>query len=96
MWLNQCLLLSEELMVAEDGPNGFIEIWLRGMRDDKIHCFRASATGRASIQTEDPNFAGDIVQSLATYLGIHELSSEARFPAEELKLSSALERIKGI
>lgn len=96
LWLNQSLLLSEELLVAEDGPKaGFIEIWLRGMRDGKVHCFRASGTGRASIQTEDPTFAGDIVQSLASYLGIQELSSEARFPNEELKLSSALERVKG-
>lgn len=97
LWLNQSLLLSDELEVAEDGPGArFIEVWLIGMRDNKIHCLRASADGRASIQTEDPSFAGDVIQSLAAYLGIQELSSEARFPAEERKLSAALERVKGI
>ncbi|XP_015126074.1 Bardet-Biedl syndrome 2 protein homolog [Diachasma alloeum] len=97
LWLNQSLLLSNELEVDEDGPGArFIEVWLRGMRDNKIHCLRASADGRASIQTEDPSFAGDIIQSLATYLGIQELTSEARFPAEERKLSAALERVKGL
>ena len=97
LWLNQSLLLSDELEVAEDGPNsGFIEIWLRSLRDNGIHCFRASNTGKASVQTQDPAFAGDVVQSLASYLGIRELTSEARFPEEENKLAEALERIKGL
>lgn len=66
------------------------------MRDNKIHSLKTNASGKISIQTEDSRLAGDIIQSLAMYLGIQELSSEARFPMEEQKLSSALERIKGL
>lgn len=96
MWLNQSFLLTKEFDVPDEGPTaGFIEFWLRGMRDSYIHCIRASASGKASLQTEDMNFAGDVIQSLATYLGIQELGSEARFPIEELKLCKALERVKG-
>lgn len=72
-----------------------MEIWLRGMRDNKIHCFMVDAAGKLTIQTEDSTFAGDIIQSLALYLGLRELSSEVSFPAEEKKLLDALERVKG-
>lgn len=96
LWLNQSLLLSDDLEIPEEGPRaGFIELWLRCLRDNQIHCFRASGVGKASLTTEDPAFAGDVVQSLAAYLGIRELNSQARFPKEEAKLAEALERIKG-
>lgn len=70
-------------------------MWLKGMRDNKIHCFKADATGKVTIQTEDSTFAGDIIQSLSLYLGLRELSSEVAFPEEEKKLVDALERVKG-
>lgn len=70
-------------------------MWLRGMRDDKAHCFKSSANGKIIIQTDDATFAGDIIQSLAMYLGVRELNSEATFPAEEKRMLDALERVKG-
>ncbi|KAF3425049.1 hypothetical protein E2986_06059 [Frieseomelitta varia] len=95
LWLNQNLVLPEEFEVKEDKPNnGGIEIWLRGMRDNKIHCFMANSTGKITIQTEDIIFAGDIIQSLSLYLGLRELSSEVSFPVEERKMLDALERVK--
>lgn len=97
IWLNQSLILGEELEVAESGPNpGCIEVWLRGMRDDKLHCFKSNANGKVTIQTDDSTFAGDIIQSLTMYLGVRELSSEAVFPAEESRMLDALERVKGL
>lgn len=82
--------------IAESGPNaGCIEVWLRGMRDNKIHCFKSNANGKVTIQTDDSTFAGDIIQSLTMYLGVRELSSEATFPAEESRMLDALERVKG-
>ncbi|EZA50631.1 hypothetical protein DMN91_003536 [Ooceraea biroi] len=97
IWLNQSLILSEELEVPEGGSDaGCIEVWLRGMRDDKVHCFKSNNSGKVTIQTNDETFAGDIIQSLAMYLGVRELSSEATFPAEESKMLEALERVKGL
>ncbi|XP_076230796.1 BBSome complex member BBS2 [Calliopsis andreniformis] len=94
LWLNQSLILPEEFEIKEDGAG--IELWLRGMRDSKIHCFMADTTGKVTIQTEDSTFAGDIIQSLAMYLGVRELSSEVMFPMEEQKLLDALERTKDL
>lgn len=65
------------------------------MRDDKAHCFKTNASGKLTIQTSDATFAGDIIQSLAMYLGVRELNSEATFPAEEKRMLDALERVKG-
>lgn len=94
--MNQCLISPEVLQVSEKGSTvGSIELWLLGLRDNKIHCFTATS-GQVEIQTQDYGFAGDIVQSLAMYLGIRELNSEAQFPHEERKLSDALDRIKGM
>lgn len=70
-------------------------MWLLGMRDNKLHCFMANTAGKVTIQTEDSTFAGDIIQSLALYLGLRELPSEVSFPAEEEKLLNAFERVKG-
>jgi Bardet-Biedl syndrome 2 protein len=96
LWLNQSLVLSTEIQVAEGGQDaGRLEIWLRGLRDQRIHCIEANATGRIRIGTEDPVFAGDVVQSLAVYLGLRELGSEANFPAEEKRMLDALEKFKG-
>ncbi|KZC07707.1 PREDICTED: Bardet-Biedl syndrome 2 protein homolog [Dufourea novaeangliae] len=97
LWLNQSLILPEELEIKEDGQNsGGIQVWLRGMRDNKIHCFKADTTGRVTIQTEDSTFAGDIIQSLALYLGLRELSSEVSFPEDEKMLLDALERVRDL
>lgn len=94
--MNQSLLLAEEFEVAEEGPNAAsIELWLRGLRDNKVHCFTASPSGKITVQTEDSTFAGDIVQSLAMYLGLRELNSESKFPNDESKMVEALERVKG-
>nr|XP_012227141.1 PREDICTED: uncharacterized protein LOC105674990 [Linepithema humile] len=93
IWLNQSLILGEELEVVD---GGCIEIWLRGMRDDKVHCFKSNASGKLTIQTDDSTFAGDIIQSLAMYLGVRELNSEATFPKEETRMLEALERVKDL
>ncbi|XP_011501938.1 PREDICTED: Bardet-Biedl syndrome 2 protein homolog [Ceratosolen solmsi marchali] len=96
LWLNQSLILSAEIEVAEVGPKaGHLEVWLRGLRDQRIHCIELDATSKLKIRTEDPVFAGDVVQALAIYLGLRELSSEANFPEEERRMLDALQRFKG-
>lgn len=90
------MAISEELEIAVDGPNpGRLDLCLRGLRDNKLHFLSVNATGKMKMLTDDPTFAGDIVQSLANYLGIVELSSEANLPGEEKRMVDVLERVKG-
>lgn len=44
-------------------------------------------SNQITLRTDDVDLAGDLVQSLASFLGIEELSSEADFPEyfEELR-----------
>ncbi|XP_034935482.1 Bardet-Biedl syndrome 2 protein homolog [Chelonus insularis] len=95
LWLDQNFLLTEELKIIEDNSKtNFIEAWFRDVRNNEIHCIRANSSGRASIQTENLQFAGEIIQSLATYLGIFELNSQARFINEEQKLARKFLKVK--
>ncbi|XP_014207589.1 Bardet-Biedl syndrome 2 protein homolog [Copidosoma floridanum] len=96
LWLNQCLVISSDIQVLEIGPEaGSLEIWLRGLRDEKHHCIEVDSSGKLTLRTEDPTFAGDVVQSLASYLGLRELGSEAKFPREEECMLDALHKLKG-
>ncbi|XP_048510974.1 Bardet-Biedl syndrome 2 protein homolog isoform X2 [Athalia rosae] len=99
IWLSQNLILPEdtEIEVPENGPGtGSLSVCLRGLRDGKIHLFEVSATGKLSLRTEDSNFAGEVIHSLAAYLGLCELTTEANFPAEEERMTEALERLEGL
>ncbi|KAJ8675989.1 hypothetical protein QAD02_011775 [Eretmocerus hayati] len=96
LWLNQSLILSADIQVPEIGPDaGKLELWLRGLRDQKLHCIEVDSSGKLNLRTDDPNFAGDVVQSLAAYLGLRELSSEVNLPKEEQRMIDALDRLKG-
>ncbi|KAG7187986.1 hypothetical protein KM043_013942 [Ampulex compressa] len=95
LWLNQSFILPKEARIPEDGSRaGRLELYLRGMRDEKIHRLEVEATtGRFTLETEDWEFAGEVVQSLTAYLGLGELSCEADFPLEEARLMEALARV---
>ena len=93
--MNQSFLLNDEIQVSDIGPEaGQLEVWLCGLRDQRLHCIRSDVNGKLTLNTDDSAFAGDIVQSLANYLGIRELGSEAKFTAEEQRMTDALEKFR--
>ncbi|XP_046748192.1 Bardet-Biedl syndrome 2 protein homolog isoform X2 [Diprion similis] len=99
IWLGQNLILPEEteVEVAEVGPTaGTLNVCLRGLRDGKLHQLEATSGGRVRLRTKDSTFAGEVVQSLASYLGLGELSAEANFPEDEKLMTEALERLNGL
>lgn len=96
LWLNQSLILVNEIHVPETGPDsGRLDIWLFGMRDNKYHNIVCENTGKFVIKTEDVVFAGDAINSVCSYLGIRELKSEANFPQEEERLAEKMEKFTG-
>lgn len=96
LWLSQSLILNKDIEVPNSGPDaGTIKIWLQSLRDNKFHFLSVDGGGKMKIHTEDVAFAADIVQSLAVYLGLRELNSEANLPSEEQRLSEILEKLKG-
>ncbi|XP_061863097.1 Bardet-Biedl syndrome 2 protein isoform X2 [Colius striatus] len=83
MWLNQSFLLPED---AEFQSAPF-QVCFTSLRNAGQLCIRIKPAGEISINTDDIDLAGDIIQSLASFLAIEDLQVEADFPTyfEELR-----------
>lgn len=79
MWLNQNFLLPEGV----DSP----DVTFHSLRMGGVLSISMASSGQITIKTDDIDLAGDLVQSLASFLGIEDLSAEADFPGyfEELR-----------
>ena len=84
MWLNQNFLLTEELEAKNS-----LELDFLILRNNGLLSLVMDGSGSITIKTDDMDLAGDIVQSLGTYLGMEDLATTAHFPAE----ISSLERL---
>lgn len=82
MWINQHFLLNNELTCDGDLNAGFMS--LRGSGPLFI---QMKSGGQVTVRTDDMDLAGDIVQAIASFLGLDELQVTADFPLhmEELK-----------
>ncbi|KAM4767047.1 BBSome complex member BBS2 isoform 2-T2 [Cyanocitta cristata] len=83
MWLNQSFLLPED---AEFQSAPFL-VCFTSLRNAGQLCIKIKPGGEISINTDDIDLAGDIIQSMASFLAIEDLQVEADFPAyfEELR-----------
>ncbi|XP_074769683.1 BBSome complex member BBS2 isoform X2 [Athene noctua] len=83
MWLNQSFLLPED---AEFQSAPF-QVCFTSLRNAGQLCIKVKPGGEISINTDDIDLAGDIIQSMASFLAIEDLQVEADFPAyfEELR-----------
>ena len=90
MWVNQNFLLTEELDTKTSLDLKFV-----ALRDSSMLSVSMTTGGEISVRTDNMDLAGDIVQSLGTYLGLEDLSTTCNFPSEisslERMLSSAEE-----
>ncbi|XP_075796511.1 BBSome complex member BBS2 isoform X3 [Pelodiscus sinensis] len=83
MWLNQSFLLPEDAEL-QSAP---FQVCFTSLRDAGQLCIKIKPSGEISISTDDIDLAGDIIQSMASFLAIEDLQVEADFPAyfEELR-----------
>ncbi|KAF5890839.1 Bardet-Biedl syndrome 2 protein, partial [Clarias magur] len=81
MWLNQNFLLPEGI----NSPN----VTFTALRDEGLLSISMHSNGEITLNTDDIDLAGDLVQSLATFLAIEDLQAEADFPTyfEELRVT---------
>ncbi|XP_048828415.1 Bardet-Biedl syndrome 2 protein homolog [Brienomyrus brachyistius] len=79
IWLNQNFLLPEGM----DSP----DVTFTCLRGRGLLSISMQSSGEITLKTDDMDLAGDLVQSLASFLAIEELQVEADFPAyfEELR-----------
>ncbi|KAK7891931.1 hypothetical protein WMY93_023894 [Mugilogobius chulae] len=79
MWLKQNFLLPEGV----ESP----DVTFHSLRTGGLLCISKTSNGQITFKTDDIDLAGDLVQSLASFLGLDDLSAEADFPGylEELR-----------
>lgn len=53
-------------------------------------------SSQVTLQTDDIDLAGDVVQSLASFLGIEDLSAEADFPEYFEELRTTLTEVRNL
>ncbi|XP_010220772.1 PREDICTED: Bardet-Biedl syndrome 2 protein [Tinamus guttatus] len=83
MWLNQSFLLPEDAEL-QSAP---FQVCFTSLRNAGQLCIKIKPGGEVSVSTDDIDLAGDIIQSMASFLAIEDLQVEADFPAyfEELR-----------
>ncbi|XP_061101844.1 Bardet-Biedl syndrome 2 protein homolog isoform X2 [Conger conger] len=72
MWLNQNFLLPE----GTDTP----DVCFTSLRQGGLLSVSMQSNGEITLKTDDIDLAGDLIQSLASFLAIDDLQAEADFP----------------
>ena len=87
MWINQNFLLTEELETKSE-----LDIEFLDLRDNSSLIFNMDGKGALTISSNSMDLAGDLVQSLGTYLGIEDLATVCSFPQEQEQVENLLEK----
>ena len=87
MWLNQNFLLTEEI----ESRNS-LDLLFLALRDNSLVFLNMDGSGNITIKTDNMDLAGDMIQSLGTYLGMEDLSTTCSFPSEISSLETLLSR----
>ncbi|XP_005991756.1 Bardet-Biedl syndrome 2 protein homolog [Latimeria chalumnae] len=77
MWMNQSFLLPEDIE-CQTAP---FQVCFQCLRGADQLCIKMKSSGEISLHTDDMDLAGEVIQSLAAFLGIEDLQVEADFPA---------------
>ncbi|XP_074067377.1 BBSome complex member BBS2 isoform X3 [Macrotis lagotis] len=83
MWLNQNFLLPED----SETQNTPFQVCFTSLRNTGHLCIKIKQSGEITVNTDDIDLAGDIIQSMASFFAIEDLQVEADFPIyfEELR-----------
>uniref|UniRef100_A0A8C0XI47 Bardet-Biedl syndrome 2 protein homolog n=1 Tax=Castor canadensis TaxID=51338 RepID=A0A8C0XI47_CASCN len=83
MWLNQNFLLPEDTTIQ----NAPFQVCFMSLRNGGQLYIQIKPSGEITVNTDDIDLAGDIIQSMASFFAIEDLQVEADFPVyfEELR-----------
>lgn len=89
MWINQNFLLDEDLSVA----GSELSVMFICQRTKTPLVIAMSSVGEISLLTESMDTAGDVLQSLASFLNIDDLNVQANFPKDMTELGDILTKV---
>uniref|UniRef100_A0A5F9DWD5 Bardet-Biedl syndrome 2 n=1 Tax=Oryctolagus cuniculus TaxID=9986 RepID=A0A5F9DWD5_RABIT len=83
VWLSQNFLLLEDTAIQ----NAPFQVCFTSLRNGGQLCIKVKPSGEITINTDDIDLAGDVIQSMASFFAIEDLQVEADFPVyfEELR-----------
>uniref|UniRef100_A0A9L0JX33 Bardet-Biedl syndrome 2 protein homolog n=1 Tax=Equus asinus TaxID=9793 RepID=A0A9L0JX33_EQUAS len=83
MWLNQNFLLPEDTNIQ----NAPFQVCFTSLRNGGQLYIKIKLSGEITVNTDDIDLAGDVIQSMASFFAIEDLQVEAEFPVyfEELR-----------
>ncbi len=91
LWLNENFLVQEEIGVDSEGK---LDARFFSLRGAGMLFIQMDTAGIVHVRCEDMELCGDIIQAVAEYLGIQDLSSLAEFPTDVDKLMSLIEKVQ--
>jgi len=89
MWINQNFLLDEDINVTGNE----LEVMFICQRTKTPLVIKMDASNQVSILTTNMNTAGEILQSLASFLNIEHLNVQADFKHEMKELGEILTKV---
>ncbi|XP_026470684.1 Bardet-Biedl syndrome 2 protein homolog [Ctenocephalides felis] len=95
IWINQNFLLSSDI-IAQPTEDQELKLLLTCLRDNTQLLMEFTGDGEVILTTPNMALAADLIQSLASFLKLENLQSEARFNAEETKLRNLIEKLNGL
>ncbi|KAM4800520.1 BBSome complex member BBS2 [Urocitellus parryii] len=83
IWLNQNFLLPEDTNIQ----NAPFQVCFTSLRNGGHLYIKIKPSGEITVNTDDIDLAGDIIQSMASFFAVEDLQVEADFPVyfEELR-----------
>lgn len=90
LWVNENFLLQEEIPLKD----GKLDARFFSLRGSGMLFVQMAGDGHVFIRCDDMELTGDVVQTLAEYLGLEELSTTAEYQAEVAKLAELMEKVR--
>lgn len=95
LWINQNFLLSTDLEPDTADVMDAYRMYMVSLHD-RSHVLLTYAAGRVvTLYTDSIGLAGEVVQSLARFLNVADLQTEAHFPAVEQQVQEWFRKIDG-
>ena len=89
MWINLNFLLDDDLCVSGNE----MSVMFVCQRTKTPLVIEMSSVGEISVLTDSMDTAGDILQSLATFLNMEDLNVQANFPKDMSELGEILTKV---
>jgi Bardet-Biedl syndrome 2 protein len=93
-WIKILIWINNNFIIEEDLENETrIDLAFLNLRSNKPLVLKMEPSGPFTIQTDDMELAGNIIQSLATYLNIMDMQVNCDFPDELETLQSIISKV---